>query len=179
MGAFEKIFGTHSERELKRIKPLVDKIEALRPTMMEMSDEQLREKTSEFKKRLESGETLDDILVEAFAVVREASRRVLGMEPYRVQLIGAPASGRSRPHSPCAPSPDTPLRAEGPSLSPLPESTGTWRCRRYRTSCPPHASYPPPDTTGQAPHPAPVSGFRPVPGTAAKSPDTPGDPWGK
>ncbi len=88
MGAFEKIFGTHSERELKRIKPLVDKIEALRPTMMEMSDEQLREKTSEFKKRLESGETLDDILVEAFAVVREASRRVLGMEPYRVQLIG-------------------------------------------------------------------------------------------
>ncbi len=88
MGAFEKIFGTHSERELKRIKPLVDKIEALRPQMMEMSDEALKEKTPEFKKRLEAGETMDDILVEAYAVVREAARRVLGMEPYRVQLIG-------------------------------------------------------------------------------------------
>ena len=88
MGAFEKIFGTHSERELKRIKPLVDKIEALRPTMMELSDEELSSKTSEFKKRLEAGETMDDILVDAFATVREASRRVLGMEPFRVQLIG-------------------------------------------------------------------------------------------
>jgi len=88
MGAFEKIFGTHSERELKRIKPLVDKIEALRPQMMEMSDEALKEKTPEFKKCLEAGETMDDILVEAYAVVREAARRVLGMEPYRVQLIG-------------------------------------------------------------------------------------------
>ncbi len=88
MGAFEKIFGTHSERELKRIKPLVDKIEDLRPTMQAMSDEQLREKTSEFKKRLNDGETMDDILPEAFAVVREASVRVLGMEPYRVQLMG-------------------------------------------------------------------------------------------
>ena len=88
MGAFEKIFGTHSERELKRIKPLVDKIEALRPEMMSLSDEELSSKTSEFKKRLEAGETLNDILVEAFATVREASRRVLGMEPFRVQLIG-------------------------------------------------------------------------------------------
>ena len=88
MGAFEKIFGTHSERELKRIKPTVDKIEALRPAMMELPDEQLQAKTAEFKKRLENGETMDDILPEAFAVVREASRRVLGMEPYRVQLIG-------------------------------------------------------------------------------------------
>ncbi len=88
MGAFEKIFGTHSERELKRIKPLVDKIEALRPEMMSLSDEELSSKTSEFKKRLEAGETLNDILVEAFATVREASRRVLGMEHYRVQLIG-------------------------------------------------------------------------------------------
>lgn len=88
MGAFEKIFGTHSERELKRIKPLVDKIEALRPKMQEMSDEELKAKTPEFKKRLEAGETMDDILVEAFAVVREASWRVLHMEPFRVQLIG-------------------------------------------------------------------------------------------
>ena len=88
MGAFEKIFGTHSERELKRIKPLVDKIEALRPTMQGMSDDELKAKTPEFKKRLEAGETMDDILVEAFAVVREASWRVLHMEPFRVQLIG-------------------------------------------------------------------------------------------
>ncbi len=88
MGAFEKIFGTHSERELKRIKPTVDKIESLRPAMMELPDEQLQAKTEEFKKRLENGEKMDDILPEAFAVVREASRRVLGMEPYRVQLIG-------------------------------------------------------------------------------------------
>lgn len=88
MGAFEKIFGTHSERELKRIKPLVDKIEELRPAMMEMTDEQLQAKTPEFKKRLEAGETLDDILVESFAVVREAARRVIGLEPYRVQLMG-------------------------------------------------------------------------------------------
>ena len=88
MGAFEKIFGTHSERELKRIKPLVDQIEALRPKMQELSDEELQAKTPEFKKRLEAGETMDDILVEAFAVVREASWRVLHMEPFRVQLIG-------------------------------------------------------------------------------------------
>ena len=88
MGAFEKIFGTHSERELKRIKPLVDKIEDLRPKMQEMSDDELKAKTPEFKKRLEAGETMDDILVEAFAVVREASWRVLHMEPFRVQLIG-------------------------------------------------------------------------------------------
>ncbi len=88
MGAFEKIFGTHSERELKRIKPLVDKIENLRPAMMELSDEELQNKTAEFKKRLKEGETLDDILVEAYAAVREAARRVLNMEPFRVQLIG-------------------------------------------------------------------------------------------
>ena len=88
MGAFEKIFGTHSERELKRIKPLVDKIEDLRPKMQEMSDDELKAKTPEFKKRLEAGETMDDLLVEAFAVVREASWRVLHMEPFRVQLIG-------------------------------------------------------------------------------------------
>ena len=88
MGAFEKIFGTHSERELKRIKPLVDKIEGLRPAMQDLSDEELQNKTAEFKKRLSEGETLDDILVEAYAAVREASRRVLSMEPFRVQLIG-------------------------------------------------------------------------------------------
>ena len=88
MSMFQKVFGTHSEREVKRIKPLVDKIEALRPTMQALSDEDLRNKTTEFKERLSKGETLDDLLPEAFAVVREADKRVLGMEPYRVQLIG-------------------------------------------------------------------------------------------
>ena len=88
MNLIEKMFGTHSSRELKRIMPLVDKIESLRPTMLEMTDEQLQPKTKEFKERLNNGETLDDILPEAFATVREASRRVLGMEHYRVQLIG-------------------------------------------------------------------------------------------
>ena len=84
----EKLFGTHSERELKRITPLVDKIEALRPEMQKLSDDELRGKTKEFKERLEKGETLDDILVDAYATVREAAKRVLGMEHYRVQLIG-------------------------------------------------------------------------------------------
>ena len=84
----EKLFGTHSSRELKRIMPLVDKIEALRPSMIELTDEQLKDKTREFKERLTKGETLDDLLPEAFATVREASRRVLNMEHYRVQLIG-------------------------------------------------------------------------------------------
>ncbi len=88
MNLIEKMFGTHSSRELKRIMPLVEKIESLRPTMLEMTDEQLQGKTKEFKERLNNGETLDDILPEAFATVREASRRVLGMEHYRVQLIG-------------------------------------------------------------------------------------------
>ena len=88
MSMFQKVFGTHSEREVKRIKPLVDKIEALRPTLQALSDEDLRNKTTEFKERLSNGETLDDLLPEAFAVVREADKRVLGMEPYRVQLIG-------------------------------------------------------------------------------------------
>ena len=83
MKAVEKIFGTHSERELKRIYPIVDKIEALRPTMQALSDEELRGKTKEYKKRLEDGETLDDLLPEAFATVREAAKRVLGMEHYR------------------------------------------------------------------------------------------------
>ncbi|MBR0435408.1 MAG: preprotein translocase subunit SecA [Lachnospiraceae bacterium] len=82
------MFGTHSERELKRIMPLVDAIEALRPEMMALSDEELKAKTPEFKERLKNGETLDDILVPAFAAVREAARRVLGKEPFRVQLIG-------------------------------------------------------------------------------------------
>ncbi len=88
MGVIDKIFGTHSEREVKIVEKTVDQIEALRPEMMELTDEELRAKTDYFKKRLEEGETLDDILVEAFAVVREASRRVLGMEHFRVQLIG-------------------------------------------------------------------------------------------
>ena len=88
MKIIDKLFGTHSERELKRITPLVDKIEALRPTMQALSDEELRGKTKEFKERLAGGETLDDLLPEAFAVVREAGKRVLNMEHYRVQLIG-------------------------------------------------------------------------------------------
>ena len=88
MKVVEKIFGTHSSRELKRITPLVDKIEALRPTMQALSDEELRGKTQEYKKRLTEGETLDDLLPEAFATVREAAKRALNMEHYRVQLIG-------------------------------------------------------------------------------------------
>ncbi len=88
MKIIEKIFGTHSERELKRIMPLVDKIEALRPAMMELSDEDLKARTEEFKKRLSEGESLDDILPDAYATVREAARRVLNTEHYRVQLIG-------------------------------------------------------------------------------------------
>ena len=88
MSIIDKIFGTHSERELKRITPIVDKIESLRPAMQALSDEELRAKTTEFKERLKNGETKDDILPEAFAVVREAGKRALGMEHYRVQLIG-------------------------------------------------------------------------------------------
>ncbi len=88
MSVFTKIFGTHSEHELKRINPIVDKIESLRPAMQALSDQELRAKTDEFKGRLANGETLDDLLPEAFAVVREAAKRAIGLEPYRVQLIG-------------------------------------------------------------------------------------------
>ena len=88
MSAITKIFGTHSERELKRIYPIADKVESYRDQMMALSDEELQGKTKEFKNRLENGETLDDILSEAYATVREAARRVLGMEHYRVQIIG-------------------------------------------------------------------------------------------
>ncbi len=88
MSIIEKVFGTHSDRELKRITPIVDKIESLRPQMQALSDEELRGKTREYKNRLQEGETLDDLLPEAFATVREAAKRVLGMEHYRVQLIG-------------------------------------------------------------------------------------------
>lgn len=79
MKVVDKIFGTHSERELKRIMPLVDKIDELRPEMQALSDEELRGKTAEYKRRLSEGETLDDLLPEAFATVREAARRVLNM----------------------------------------------------------------------------------------------------
>ncbi len=88
MNIVQKIFGTHSERELKRIEPLVKQIEDLRDSMQALSDEELKGKTKEFKKRLGEGETLDDLLPEAYAVVREAARRVLNMEHFRVQLIG-------------------------------------------------------------------------------------------
>ncbi len=88
MSLVSKIFGTHSERELKRIEPIVNKIESLRPEMQSLTDEELRGKTEEFKKRLQNGETLDDLLPEAYAVVREGAKRSLNMEHYRVQLIG-------------------------------------------------------------------------------------------
>ena len=88
MKVIDKIFGTHSDRELKRIAPLVDKIESLRPAMMELSDEGLRAKTAEYKKRVSEGESLDALLPEAYATAREAARRVLNSEHYRVQLVG-------------------------------------------------------------------------------------------
>ena len=88
MGLISKIFGSQNDRELKKLYPLVDAIEALEPEYMALSDEQLQAKTPEFKQRLANGETLDDLLVEAFATVREASRRVLGKRQFRVQLLG-------------------------------------------------------------------------------------------
>ena len=88
MGLITKLFGTYSDRELKQIYPIVDKIEALEPEYQALSDEQLTAKTPEFKARLAQGETLDQLLPEAFAAVREASRRVLGQRPFRVQLVG-------------------------------------------------------------------------------------------
>ena len=88
MNIIEKMFGTHSERELKLIYPIIDRIESLRPEMVALSDEELRDKTRIFKERLAGGETLDDLLPEAFAAVREAARRTLNMEHFRVQLIG-------------------------------------------------------------------------------------------
>ena len=89
MGLINKIFGTHSEREIKRIIPIVDKIEALEPEYSKLSDEALRSKTIEFKNRLKNGENLDDILVEAYAAVREAAKRTIKQRPFRVQLMGA------------------------------------------------------------------------------------------
>ena len=88
MSKLTKIFGTHSERELKRIYPIVDKVESYRDQMVALSDDELKAKTKEYKERLDKGETLDDLLPESFATVREAARRVLGMEHYRVQIIG-------------------------------------------------------------------------------------------
>ncbi|MBR4164820.1 MAG: preprotein translocase subunit SecA, partial [Lachnospiraceae bacterium] len=82
------LFPTYSERELKRIKPLVDKIEALRPAMMALSQEEMRAKTRELKEKRAKGVSLDDLLVDAFALVRESARRTIGLEPYRVQLMG-------------------------------------------------------------------------------------------
>ena len=88
MGLFDKIFGTRSQRELKKIQPTVDRILALEPEYKALSEEALKGKTAEFKQRLANGETLDDLLPEAFATVREAADRVLGLRPYPVQLIG-------------------------------------------------------------------------------------------
>ena len=88
MNVFSKMFGSHSQREVKRIMPQIEKIESLRPVMQGLTDEELRDKTREYRSRLDEGATLDDLLPEAFATVREAAKRVLGMEHYRVQLIG-------------------------------------------------------------------------------------------
>ena len=88
MSLAQKLFGTHSEHELKRIMPIVNKVESYHDAMGQLTDEQLKGKTAEFKERLKKGETLDDLLPEAYAVVREAGKRVLGMEHYRVQIIG-------------------------------------------------------------------------------------------
>ena len=88
MGLFTKLFGTRSEREIKKIQPMVDKILALEEEYKQLSEEELKGKTAVFKDRLAKGETLDDILPEAFAAIREAAWRVLGMRPYPVQLIG-------------------------------------------------------------------------------------------
>ena len=88
MGFMEKVFGTHSQRELKKIEPIVNKVMSMDEEMQKLSDEQLRGKTAEFKERYASGESLDDLLPEAFAVVREAAQRVIGLKPYRVQVIG-------------------------------------------------------------------------------------------
>ena len=88
MGIIEKVFGTHSEREVKRVLAIVDKIEALEPEYIKLTDEQLKAKTTEFKNRLTNGETLDDILVDAYAAVREAAKRAIGQRHFRVQLIG-------------------------------------------------------------------------------------------
>ena len=88
MSLFDKVFGTYSQRELKRIRPIADKVIALDEDMQKLSDKELRAKTDEFKQRLQNGETLDDLLPEAFAVMREASTRVLGMKHFYVQIIG-------------------------------------------------------------------------------------------
>ena len=87
MGLFEKIFGTHSEREIKRVLPIVDRIEALEPEFEKLSDEALRAKTTEFKNRLKNGETLDDILVEAYAVVRESAKRTIKQGHYKCSCV--------------------------------------------------------------------------------------------
>ena len=89
MEMLNKIFGTHSERELKRIKSRVDKIEAMQESMRKLSQEEMQAKTNEFKSRLEKGETVDDIMEEAYALVREAAFRVLGQTAFRTQLMGA------------------------------------------------------------------------------------------
>ena len=88
MSIIEKVFGTHSDRELKRIEPIVKKIESYRDEMGKLTDEELRGRTAEFKRRVAEGESLDNILPEAYAVVREGAKRVLNQEHYRVQLIG-------------------------------------------------------------------------------------------
>jgi len=88
MSLYEKIFGTYSQRELKRVNPIADKVMALDEEMQKLSDSELKAKTKEFKERIANGETLDELLPEAFAVMREASWRVLGMKHFYVQVVG-------------------------------------------------------------------------------------------
>ena len=133
MGLLKKLFGTSSEKELRAIKPIVDKIEALDGEYSKLTDEQLKAKTPEFKQRIANGESLDDILPEAFAACREAAWRVLGMKPYRVQLIGGiilhqgriaeMKTGEGKTLVATLPATSTPWRERACTSSP---STTTW-----------------------------------------------------
>ena len=125
MGLLTKIFGTYSDHELKKIYPIADKIEALEEEYKALTDAQLQAKTAEFKERLQNGETTDDILPEAFATVREAADRVLGLRPYRVQLIGGIVlhQGRIAEMKTGEGKTSTPLPARGYTSSP---STTIW-----------------------------------------------------
>ena len=136
MSFFEKLFGSFSDKELKRINPIKDKVLALEPEMSKLTDEQLQAKTTEFKERLAKGETLDDLLPEAFAVCREADWRVLGMKPYPVQIIGGIVLHRA-----CIAEMQTgegkTLVATMPTYLNALTGEGCARCHRQRLSGPP------------------------------------------
>ena len=126
MGLITKVFGTRSERELKKRKPLIDRIEALDAEYSALSDEALTAKTAQFKARLESGETLDDLLPEAFAAVREAAWRVVGMKPFRVQLIGGIVLHQGRIAEMKTGEGKTLVAVLPPTSTPLPGAACTW-----------------------------------------------------